>query len=154
MGWEYGRRHEASLDQYVPFTAHFEVDGETSSIGVMVPEETAWIDVREVGDHSFELRAAGRDGRVGLRIVTGSEPLVSADRVTLGPVEIGFEVAPDDIAHEHTPIGSETHSAGTPARWSQASRSRETQGPTPSLAPVGPRVSSAAESSAGRSQRA
>ena len=109
MGWEYGRRHEASLDQYVPFTAHFVVDDRPSSIGVMVPDETAWVDVHRVADLSFELRAAGRDGRVGLRIVTGSEPLVGADRVTFGRVEIGFEVAPDDITHRRTPIGSETH---------------------------------------------
>jgi hypothetical protein len=109
VGWEYGRRHEASLDQYVPFTAHFAVDGRPSSIGVMVPDETAWIDVRRVDDLSFELRAAGRDGRVGLRIVTGSEPLISAGGVTLGPAEISFDVSPDDITHRRTPIGSETH---------------------------------------------
>ena len=109
VGWEYGRRHEASLDQYVPFTAHFDVDGRTSSIGIMVPDETAWIDVRQVDDLSFELRAAGREGRVGLRIVAGSEPMVSADRVTLGPVEISFDVPPDDVAHTRTPIGNETH---------------------------------------------
>ena len=113
VGWEYGRRHDASLDQYVPFTAHFDVDGRTSSIGIMVPAETAWIDVRKVADFSFELRAAGREGRVGLRIVAGSEPMVSAERVTLGPVEISFDVAPDDIAHTRTPIGNETHVSWT-----------------------------------------
>lgn len=109
VGWEYGRRHEASLDQYVAFTAHFDVDGQTSSIGIMVPDETAWIDVRQVDDRSFELRAAGREGRVGVRIVAGSEALVSADSVTLGPVEISFDVPPADITHERTPIGNETH---------------------------------------------
>jgi hypothetical protein len=109
VGWEYGRRHEASLDQYVPFTAHFDVEGRTSSIGIMVPDETAWIDVRQMDDLAFELRAAGRDDRVGLRIVAGSEPMVSADRVTLGPVEISFDVPPHDITHKRTPIGNETH---------------------------------------------
>ena len=30
-------------------------------------------------------------------------------RVTLGPVEISFDVPPDDVAHTRTPIGNETH---------------------------------------------
>jgi hypothetical protein len=75
----------------------------------MVPDETAWIDVRQMDDLAFELRAAGREGRTGLRIVTGSEALVSADRVTIGPIEINFDVRPDDITHKRTPIGNETH---------------------------------------------
>ncbi|TFH20670.1 MAG: hypothetical protein E4H05_01785, partial [Acidimicrobiales bacterium] len=110
IGWEYGRRHDASLDQYVPFTAHFDDDGEPSSVGVMVPDETAWIDVRQVSDDSdesgelaFEVRAAGRADRVGLRIVTGSEPVVGAVRVTLGPVGISFDIPPADVVQNRTP---------------------------------------------------
>ena len=118
VGWEYGRRHDDSLDQYVPFTAHFDVDGEPSSAGLMVPDETAWIDVRQVGDLgevddsgevAFNVRAAGRGERVGLRIVTGTEATVGAVRVTLGPVGINFEVPPDAIVQKRTPIGHEIH---------------------------------------------
>ena len=109
VGWEYGRRQENSLDQYVPFTAHFEIDGHPTSIGVMVPDETAWVDVRRTGDLSFEVRAAGRDGLVGLRIVAGSDAIVRADGITIGPVEIRSETPPADLAQQRTPIGNEIH---------------------------------------------
>jgi len=118
VGWEYGRRHDASLDQYVPFTADLMVDGEPSSVGVMVPDETAWIDVRRAGhvgqvqdpdDLAFDMRAAGRDDRVGLRIVAGSEATVGPDRVMLGAVAICFDVPPDAIVQDRTPIGHEIH---------------------------------------------
>jgi hypothetical protein len=70
VGWEHGRRHEASLDQYVPFSALAIVEGRPTAVGVMVPEATAWIDVRRTGELTFELEAAGRADAVALRIVT------------------------------------------------------------------------------------
>jgi hypothetical protein len=115
VGWEHGRRHDASLDQYVPFTAHFDVDGEPSSVGVMVPVETAWIDVRRVGEANdldaaaFEVRAATRDDRVGVLIVARRATTIGTDHVTCGPVEISFDTPPDDVVQKLTPTGHETH---------------------------------------------
>ena len=34
---------------------------------------------------------------------------MSTDSVTLGAVEISFDVPPADITHKRTPIGNETH---------------------------------------------
>ena len=46
VGWDQGRLHEASIDQYVPFTAHVaEPDGTTTAFGLMLPSETASIDI-------------------------------------------------------------------------------------------------------------
>ena len=109
IGWEHGRRHEASLDQYVPFSAHFEVDGKPSAVGVMVPDETGWIDVHRAGDLDFDLTAAARSGRVGVRIVVGSEAIVSAARVTVGPCAVEFERPADEVVESATPVGSEIH---------------------------------------------
>jgi hypothetical protein len=70
VGWERGRRHEASLDQYVPFTSHVaELDGTPTAFGIMVPPETAWIDVERVGDLRFVARAEGRGDTVGVRVI-------------------------------------------------------------------------------------
>jgi hypothetical protein len=49
VGWDHGRRHETSLDQYVPFTVHItdtdaddtDADGSTIAFGIMLPPETA-----------------------------------------------------------------------------------------------------------------
>ncbi len=109
IGWEHGRRHEASLDQYVPFCAHFEVDGEPSTVGVMVPDETAWIDVRRTGDLDFDLTAAGRSGRVGVRIVIGSEAKVTAEHVSVGSCVVEFGSPAHEIDETTTPVGSEIH---------------------------------------------
>jgi hypothetical protein len=109
IGWEHGRRHEASLDQYVPFSAHFEVDGEPSTVGVMVPDETAWIDVHRTGDLDFDLTATARSGRVGVRIVVSSQANVSAEHVTVGPCRVEFASPADQVAETTTPIGSEIH---------------------------------------------
>ncbi|HYN33937.1 MAG TPA: hypothetical protein VES40_15035 [Ilumatobacteraceae bacterium] len=109
VGWEYGRRHEASLDQYVPFTAHFATDSQTSSIGIMVPGETAWIDVRQVDDLSFELCAGGKAGRVGVRVVVGSTATVAADRVTFGQCDISFDLRADEVTETTTAVGLEIH---------------------------------------------
>jgi hypothetical protein len=79
VGWDRGRRHEASLDQYVPFSAHVgEADGTTTALGVMLPPETAWIDVERVGDLEFVVRAAGRADSVGIRLVVDSTPIVTS----------------------------------------------------------------------------
>ncbi len=109
VGWEYGRRHDDSLDQYVPFSAHVDLDDEPTTIGIMVPDETAWIDVRRVADLTFDVQLTGRDDRVGLRIVSGPGAIVGTDRITVGPVEISFEAPPDALAETRTPIGYEIH---------------------------------------------
>jgi len=80
VGWDTGRRHEASLDQYVPFTAHVaEADGSTTAFGIMLPPETAWVDVERIGDLEFVVRAAAREGTVGLRLVS-SRPVTNDGR--------------------------------------------------------------------------
>ena len=66
IGWDQGRRHEASLDQYVPFTAHVaEPNGTTTAFGIMLPPETAWVDVERVGDLEFVVGAKGERTRSG-----------------------------------------------------------------------------------------
>jgi hypothetical protein len=105
VGWERGRRHEASLDQYVPFSAHVLVDGEPTVVGVMVPPETAWIDVERADDLEFSVRAGGRDGTVGVRFVGDREMVVTDDGLAIGPVRVRFDHPPADIAESTTPVG-------------------------------------------------
>ncbi len=99
IGWDQGRRHEASLGQYVPFTAHLaETDGTTTAFAVMLPPETAWVDVERVDDLEFVVRAAGRDGKVGLRLV-GCQPVTHDDNgVALGSLDVQFPVTPESAA--------------------------------------------------------
>jgi hypothetical protein len=99
VGWDSGRRHEASLDQYVPFTAHVaEPDGTTTALGVMLSPETAWVDVERVGDLDFVVRAAGRDATVGLRLVGGSSMRSLDGPLGVGRVGVHFDVAPTEVA--------------------------------------------------------
>ncbi len=110
VGWDSGRRHEASLDQYVPFSAHLaRTDGESVALGVMVPPETAWIDVHRVGDLAFEIRAAARSDRVGIRIVTGSSTSIARDSLAVEPCKIAFERPTDGVTEEATASGREVH---------------------------------------------
>ncbi len=98
VGWDHGRRHEASLDQYVPFSAHVdEPDGTTTAFGVMLPPETAWVDVDRVGDLDFVVRAAGRRGSVGLRLVGGTTTRSLDGPLGIGRVAIDFDVAPTEV---------------------------------------------------------
>ena len=108
VGWEHGRRHEASLDQYVPLSVHVDVAGEPAAMGLMVPAATAWIDVRRTGDLTFEFRAGGRaDGAVSLRVVTSSPAEVSTTGGRFGPCEIEFDRRADAVGSTTTPIGHE-----------------------------------------------
>lgn len=113
VGWDSGRRHEASLDQYVPFTAHLAgSDESTSSIGIMVPDETRWVDVERAGDLDFVVRAGGRAGTVGLRLLVGSaEVAAGADKATAGRFEISFESPPFALDERATPTGTEVRVA-------------------------------------------
>ena len=106
VGWDSGRRHEASLDQYVPFTAHVaDADGTTMAFGVMLPSETAWVDVERVDDFEFVVRASGRNGSVGLRLVGNRAAIVAANSISVGPVDVQFERVPDTSAPSLTPAG-------------------------------------------------
>jgi hypothetical protein len=104
VGWDRGRRHEASLDQYVPFTAHVaEPDGTTTAFGLMLPPETAWVDVERVGDLDFVVRAMGRHGAVGIRLVGGPSTRSLDGPLRIGRVNVEFDAAAtevsDDSAH-------------------------------------------------------
>ena len=104
IGWDIGRHHDASLDQYVPFTAHVaEADGATTAFGVMLPPETAWVDVERVGDLEFEVRAAGRDATVGLRFVGAAVGQRRDGRLGTGRVGVRFDSTPT------TAIDGSTH---------------------------------------------
>jgi hypothetical protein len=108
VGWDHGRRHETSLDQYVPFTAHVAAsDGSRIAFGIMLPAETAWVDVEQVGDLEFLVRAAGRDGSVGLRLVSNRPATWDSAGAAVGAVAVRFDVAPDDAIAEQTPAGHE-----------------------------------------------
>jgi hypothetical protein len=114
VGWDFGRRHETSLDQYVPFSIHAvdadpDADGSTIAFGIMLPPETAWVDVERVGDLEFEVRAGGRAGSVGLRLVSNRPATWDGTSVTVGPVTVQFDTAPDDSAAVQTPAGHELH---------------------------------------------
>jgi hypothetical protein len=114
VGWDHGRRHETSLDQYVPFTAHV-TDGSSVgsgvgpmiAFGIMLAPETAWVDVERVGDLEFLVRAAGRSGSVGLRLVANQLPTWDGAGATVGPVTVHIDLTPDDSAAEQTPAGHE-----------------------------------------------
>ncbi len=114
VGWDSGRRHEASLDQYVPFSAHVaDVDGSTTAFGIMLPDETAWVDVERIGDLEFVVRAAGREGSVALRIIGATSTTRVDGALRAGSVTISFEAPPAST------IDSSTH--GRPERvltWS------------------------------------
>jgi hypothetical protein len=95
VGWDSGRRHQTSLDQYVPFSAHVaEPDGTTTAFGLMLPPETAWVDVERVGDLEFLVRAAGRDGTVGLRIVGATSSPTAEGAFDIGRVRVQFDAPP------------------------------------------------------------
>jgi len=110
VGWEHGRRHEASLDQYVPFSAHaLDASGTATACGVMVPPETAWIDVERIGDLDFLVRAGGRGGSVGLRVVS-SEPLPDDGQpMRLGRIAITGDRPTASSERSSTPAGHELH---------------------------------------------
>ena len=121
VGWEHGRRHEASLDQYVPFTCHSVFDAGDASVGVMVPRETAWIDVHRTDDLEFRVEAAARDDAVGVRIVLDTpvdDSTTSIDStpehvtIAAGRFHIQAPGAAAEVTHTATPIGSEIH-----VRW-------------------------------------
>lgn len=109
VGWDSGRRHDASIDQYVPFTAHVaEADGSTTALGIMLSPDTAWVDVERVGDLEFVVRAAGRDRTVGLRLV-GSRPRVDDDRLAVGRIDVMCDTAGVSIDAGSGHLGDETH---------------------------------------------
>ncbi len=110
VGWEHGRRHEASLDQYVPFSAHVVDPVESGhTLGVMVPPETAWIDVERSGDLDFVVRAAGRDGSVGLRLVS-DEPLADVGTsLTAGRISLTTGRRPTSSRRSITAAGHQLH---------------------------------------------
>lgn len=119
VGWDQGRRHDTSLDQYVPFSAHVaEADGTTTAFGIMLPPETAWVDVERVGDLEFVVRAGGRSDSVGLRIVRGTTADATTGDASTGAVDAGrchieFDTPAGSIDDTTTAVGSETH-----VRWS------------------------------------
>jgi hypothetical protein len=108
VGWDHGRRHDTSLDQYVPLSAHVtDADGTTTAFGIMLPPETNWVDVERVGDLEFAVRAAGRAGSVGLRLVGSRAATHHGVDVEVGRVAVHFATAPDDATAERTPAGHE-----------------------------------------------
>ncbi len=103
VGWDRGRRHQASLGQYVPFSAHVaEPDGTTTAVGIMLPPATNWVDVERVGDLEFVVRAAGHDSTVGLRILGATPSPRGRGAFGSGRVSIEFDAAPPDVVDGST----------------------------------------------------
>ena len=110
VGWEHGRRHEASLDQYVPFSVHsVDSSGTGSAFGVMVPPETAWIDVDRIGDLEFLVRAGGRDGSVGLRLVSAEPIRDEGMPARVAGITLAGDRPADSSERSSTPAGHELH---------------------------------------------
>jgi hypothetical protein len=117
VGWDSGRRHEASLDQYVPFTAHVvDPDASTTAFGIMLPANTAWVDVERVGDLEFVVRASGQGATVGLRLVADRVAIEDPERITAGRIEVEFDVAPASITESITPAGRQVEVSWTVAQ--------------------------------------
>ena len=96
VGWDQGRLHEASIDQYVPFTAHVaEPDGTTTAFGLMLPSETASIDITRVGDLEFLVSARGRADSVGLRIIGATAAQLTGQILSAGRMTIEFDHPPE-----------------------------------------------------------
>jgi len=117
VGWDAGRRHEASLSQYVPFTAHVaEADGSTTAFGIMLPPETRWVDVERIGDLEFVVRAAAREGTVGLRLVGVAAAQIDDRVIRIGRITIEFDESPAETTDGSTHARPElvlTWSAGS-----------------------------------------
>jgi len=117
VGWDTGRRHEASLSQYVPFTAHVaEADGSTTAFGNMLPPETRWVDVERIGDLEFVVRAAAREGTVGLRLVGVAAAQIDDRVIRIGRITIEFDESPAETTDGSTHARPElvlTWSAGS-----------------------------------------
>jgi hypothetical protein len=104
VGWDRGRRHEASLDQYVPFSAHLAAaDGATNAVGLMLPPETRSVDVERLDDLGFGVQAAGRDATVGLRLVGATSADIVDGTVRVGRFALRFDEPPtgllDQVVH-------------------------------------------------------
>ena len=94
----------------MPFSAHVaEADGTTTAFGIMLPEETAWVDVERAGDLEFLVRAAGRAGAVGLRIVSGQPVTHDGNSAASGSVDVQFGITPESAAGSITPVGHQLH---------------------------------------------
>ena len=117
VGWDSGRRHEASLDQYVPFTAHVaDTDGSMTAFGIMLPPETAWVDVERVDDHpsgalQFVVRAEGRDDSVGLRVVSNRPTVHDPASTTVGSVALTFDIGALALTTTVTRAGEHLHAS-------------------------------------------
>ena len=114
IGWDQGRLHEASIDQFVPFTAHVaESDGTMTAFGLMLPPETASVDVERVGDLDFRVSARGRADVVGLRVIGAVGAPLTGRTLNVGRVTIEFD-EPSDTA-----IDASTHGRSELVlRWS------------------------------------
>lgn len=93
------------------FAAHVaEPDGTTTAFGLMLPPETAWVDVERVGDLDFVVRAVGRNATVGLRL--GSDEPGSNDGGTTakrGSIAVRFATAPGTATPSREPVGHQLH---------------------------------------------
>lgn len=115
LGWEAGRRHQTSLHQYVPFTAHVATPDGPVALGVMFPSDTEWIDVHPLdgpdgpgGARQFAVHAAGRAERVGIRVVAEPTPAhLDADGLHHGPLRVTWGRPPVDVVERTTPAGHE-----------------------------------------------
>jgi len=107
VGWEYGRRHEFALDQYVPFTAHFLHDAQPCSIGVKLPVETLFIDCDQIDDRTYRLTVCGRDDLAGLRLIVGGRGYFNESEFGIGPLTLRFSSPCDTQTETFTPAGVE-----------------------------------------------
>jgi hypothetical protein len=119
VGWEAGRRHDASIHQYVPFTLHHDDAGHRSTLGVMLLADTAWVDVERVADGAsdlaFDVRAGARVDRVGLRLVGDGVTCDDDGTVLVGPCRLAFDEPPVHVVERITATGTEYH-----LQWSAA----------------------------------
>ncbi len=92
VGFEHGRRNRFALDQYAPFTLY---SGDRH-LGVRTRPDTAWVDVREVGRHVYEISTARRTGphvhhdTAALTITASHPPIMNDNELLFGDVTLQF----------------------------------------------------------------
>ncbi len=107
VGWEHGRRHAFSREQYVPFVAHAARDARTESLGLMLPDGTVWADCVAVTDDRFQVMLHADHEPVGVRLVASAPFTPDGDSLRSGPYIVTLPAGATSFAIMPTLAGFE-----------------------------------------------